>query len=110
MKEKIEEEIRIYENSDFRNLQSKFQNKHIRDPKVKNGEKNTDYDSSEMNMYQPNMLSSAEWNKLKSTNEESSHQSVQTKKDNKENYVLKLCKRCGGNGCLLCHNTGYENH
>ena len=51
LQDKIEEKIRIYYNSDFSNLQSKFHKKHIRDTRFKNEETNTDFDSSKLYFY-----------------------------------------------------------
>jgi len=110
LKDKIEEEIRIYYNSDFSNLQNKFHKKHIRVTRFKNEEINTDFDSSELYTYKPKKLISAEWKELETTNGESTHQSVQAKKENQENNILKNCRHCQGYGCLLCNDTGYDGH
>ena len=53
---------------------------------------------------------SAEWKNVETTSEEPGHESVQIKKDNESEYILELCKRCGGEGCFICNNTGYKDH
>ena len=84
LQDKIEEEIRIYYNSDF--------------------------DSSKLYFYKPKKLISAEWKELETTNVESTHQSVQAKKENQGNNTLHNCRHCQGYGCLRCNDTGYDGH
>ena len=81
-----------------------------RDTRFKNEEINTDFDSSELYTYKPKKLISAEWKELETTNGESTHQSVQAKKENQENNTLKNCRHCQGYGCLRCNDTGYDGH
>ena len=110
LQDKIEEDIRNYYNSDFSNLQSKFHKKHIRDTRFNNEEINTDFVSSELYPYKAKILTSAEWKESETTNVESTHQSVQAKKENQENNILQNCRHCQGYGCLRCNDTGYDDH
>ena len=41
---------------------------------------------------------------------ESTHQSVQAKKENQGNNTLHNCRHCQGYGCLRCNDTGYDGH
>ena len=75
-----------------------------------NEETNTDFDSSKLYQYKAKILTSAEWKESETTNVESTHQSVQAKKENQENDILQNCRHCQGYGCLLCNDTGYDGH
>ena len=74
----------------------------------------TDFDTPKLYQYQyktEKLISSeAKSEQQETTNLESTHQSIQAKKENQGNNTLHNCRHCQGYGCLRCNDTGFDGH
>ena len=72
----------------------------------------TDFDTPKLYQYKTEKLisSEAKLEQQETTNLESTHQSIQAKKENRGNNTLHNCRHCQGYGCLRCNDTGFDGH
>ncbi len=72
----------------------------------------TDFDTPKLYQYKTEKLisSEAKSEQQETTNLESTHQSIQAKKENQGNNTLHNCRHCQGYGCLRCNDTGFDGH